>query len=324
MDRPRLSSRARLMLRLPDFLIIGAMKAGTTSLYHDLLTQPAVYFPHGEKEPQALADDRVLTERGRRRYARLYRGAERHQRCGDASTGYTKLPDVPGVSSRARRVLGPEMHAIYLVREPLARTISQHHHHLAGGWVPASLDDAIHTYPRLVDYSRYAFQLKPWLDVCGAERIRVVRFEDYVSDRAGTVASLGRFLGFEARPELVEATRVFGRTNERSVPGGFGWKLTRSPLYRRLVRRLLPERTRESLRRALLPKPPPRPSAPREATLRLLAERLAPEVEELSRLMGARQPLWDLEAAIRSHLEAGAGATPTAASPSAPAHAPTR
>jgi hypothetical protein len=33
------------MGRLPDFLIIGAMKAGTTSLYRDLLTNPAVFFP---------------------------------------------------------------------------------------------------------------------------------------------------------------------------------------------------------------------------------------------------------------------------------------
>lgn len=309
MGRPCLSRLKKLMLRLPDFLIIGAMKSGTTSLYHDLLAQPAIYLPPGEKEPHALADDRVLTDRGRRRYARLYSGAERHQRCGDASTGYTKLPEIQGVPSRAKRVLGADIHAIYLVREPLARTISQHHHHLAGGLVPASLDDAIHGFPRLIDYSRYASQLKPWLEKYGTERILVVRFEDYVADRTGTIVSLGHFLGFAARPELVETSRVFGRTSERSVPGGIVWRLTRSPLYRRLVRQLLPEPTRENLRRILLPKPPPRPPAPQETTLRLLAERLAPEVEELTRLVGARQPLWDLEAAIRSHLEAGAGAT---------------
>lgn len=48
------------MLRPRDFLVIGAMKSGTTSLYRDLSRQPGIYFPPGNKEPDALVDERVF------------------------------------------------------------------------------------------------------------------------------------------------------------------------------------------------------------------------------------------------------------------------
>jgi hypothetical protein len=305
MDRTLLRRREGPMTRLPDFLVIGAMKSGTTSLYEDLVRQPAIYFPPGQKEPHVLAGDRVLTAAGREDYARLYRGASQEQLCGDASTGYTKRPDVEGVALRAQRVLGSGWKAIYVVREPLARTISHHYHELSRGELSGSLDEAIVRYPRLIDYSRYAYQLRPWFDVLEADRIRVVRFEDYVADRRETISSLCHFLGIEANVELVDRDRVFGRTAERSVPRGVWWKASRSSAYRRFLRRLLPERSRDWFRRHLLPKPPPPPPAPCEETLRYLAERLAPEVEELQDLLGLSSPLWDLEAAILSHLRSG-------------------
>lgn len=291
------------MSRLPDFLVIGAMKSGTTSLYEDLRRQPQVYFPPGEKEPNALIDRHVVTAKGRRAYARLYRLAAEEQVCGDASTGYTKRPDFEGVAKRAVGLLGANFRAIYIVREPLARTISHHYHELARGRIAGMLDQAVHRHPRLIGYSRYAYQLRPWLEELGDDRIKVMRFEDYIMDRVRTVTSVCRFLGIEPHPELVNTERVFGRTVARSVPRGPFWWMSRTPVYRRFVRQWLPDDTRERLRRKLLPKPPPRPPAPHEDTLRYLAEMLAPEVEELSDMMGFDKPLWDLEEAIRSHSE---------------------
>ncbi|MFW6012080.1 MAG: sulfotransferase domain-containing protein [bacterium] len=300
------------MDRLPDFLVIGAMKAGTTSLYEDLARQPGCYFPPGEKEPHALIDHRVLTVRGRRSYARLYRGAGNSQLCGDASTGYTKRPDIPGVAQRARNLLGPDLKAIYLIREPIARTVSQHHHELSLGLVPATLDDAIHRFPRLINYSKYAYQLRPWLEEFGGDRIQVIRFEDYVMNRLSTMSSVCRFLGIEPRHELVDTERVYGKTVERSLPRGPFWRMSRTSIYRRFVRRWLPDESREWLRRKLLPTAAPRPPAPQEDTLRCLADKLAPEVEELRRMLSLDAPLWDLEEVIRSQLEPRARGRATA------------
>ena len=59
---------------LPNLLIIGAMKSGTTGLYMDLATHPGVFLGD-DKEPHALRDDSVLTEQGRAQYAAYYAGA---------------------------------------------------------------------------------------------------------------------------------------------------------------------------------------------------------------------------------------------------------
>ena len=53
-------------MRLPDFLIIGAMKSGTTGLFFDLCSHPRVFLPEN-KEPTRLASDDVLTTEGRQK-----------------------------------------------------------------------------------------------------------------------------------------------------------------------------------------------------------------------------------------------------------------
>lgn len=288
------------MNRLPDFLVVGAMKAGTTSLYHDLSSQPEIYFPPGEKEPHALTDDRVLNDDGRTAYSSLYKGALPSQLCGDASTGYTKRPDIEGVPRRAETLLGRDLKVIYLVREPLARTISHHYHEFSRRELEGDLDTAVRCYPRLIDYSRYAYQIRAWLNVLNPERVKIVRFEDYIVDREGTLGDLCRFLGIEPRPELVPSAQVFGRTSQRSVPHGPLWRLTRTAAYRRYLRMLLPETSREWLRRKLLPKPPPRPPAPSDSTLRYIRSRLATDLEDLRNILDWTRPVWDLDRAMES------------------------
>ena len=90
-DTIRIMTAGSSPSRLPDFLIIGGMKCGSTTLFRDLDTSPAVSFP-AHKEPHNLLDDAVLSGEGKAKYAGLYKHARPDQRLGDASTGYTKLP----------------------------------------------------------------------------------------------------------------------------------------------------------------------------------------------------------------------------------------
>jgi hypothetical protein len=296
-------------VRLPDFLIIGAQKAGTTTLWRDLLTQPGVFMSR-EKEPHCLVDDAVLAEPGRSAYARLFASATPDQVCGEASTAYTKLPDRPGVPARARALLGPDLRAIYVVRNPVTRIISHHLHDHLQDLVTADIDEAVRTYPPLLDYTRYAMQARPWIETFGAERVRIVRFEDYVADRRGTVESLDRFLGVEPRPELVEVEKIWNRGADKPITRGPFGRVPDLPLYRRLVRPLLPLAARDRLRRLLLPKPPPeRPAPPAPATVDLILDALADDLDELPRLAGASGPLWDL-AETRARFAAEAAARP--------------
>lgn len=277
---------------LPSFLIIGAMKAGTTSLYRDLQANPDVFFPV-DKEPGSLASDDVLTRKGRRDYAGLYSRAAPGQVCGDASTTYAMRPDVPRVPERARRVVGRDVRVIYLVREPLARIVSHHYHDYVRGVVGESIDEAVRRHSRYVDYSRYAEQAEPWIEAFGSDRVEVVRFEDYISDRRRVVAELSAFIGVRPRPELVEADKVFNRSDGQPVLVGPLRDLHGSGLYGRWIRPRLSPELRHRLRHLLLPKAPPRPGAPSPVTWDYVQERLADDT--------ARQPSVFPPTTARSH-----------------------
>ncbi len=202
---------------------------------------------------------------------------------------------------RARRVLGAELKVIYLVREPVARVVSQHYHELAGATVHPDVDVAVRETPRLIDYSRYAMQIEPWLEELGADNVRIVRFESYVADRPGTVASLLGFLGLEATTERVDSERVFNPSAAARARRGPAYRFSRSAFYRRLIRPWLSRPVRSRLRLGTMPKAPPKPPRPRLDTVDYILERVADDAARVARLAEWDGAMWDLEAVRRGH-----------------------
>lgn len=278
------------------------MKAGTTTLYRDLLTHPGVYFPI-DKEPEHLVDDAVLGAAGREAYAKLFEGASPDQICGEASTAYTKRPTFEGVPERAATLLGPGLRVIYLMREPAARTLSQHRHELASGELnEPDIERAIESHPRLIEYSRYAMQIEPWIETLGEASVLALGMEAYTSDRAATVARVQAFLGLEPKPELVEADKVYNQSAGKPVMTG-GWRsVQQSSIYQKTLRPLLSLEMRAKLRRALLPKdrgggsdPKSRNAADQvEARIR---KRLREDTQRLGSMLGDDAPAWAKAAA---------------------------
>jgi len=108
-------------MKLPHFLIIGAAKSGTTTLYQYLCRHPQVYMST-PKEPEFFArDDRYA--KGIEWYASLFSQAEPHQVCGEASTIYTLWPHFPETAARIARWL-PHVKLIYVMRHPVDRAYS--------------------------------------------------------------------------------------------------------------------------------------------------------------------------------------------------------
>jgi len=278
----------------PVFLIIGAMKAGTTTLYRDLMTHPRLFFPL-DKEPMNLADDRVLTPEGLAEYEAMFAAAGEGRLCGEASTGYTKLPVYPGVPARALRVLGARAKLVYLMRHPVQRTVSHHFHLYSQGRAPRDIDAAIAQLPDLVDFSLYGMQLRPWLEAFGRDALLPVRFEDYVADRRDGAARVMAFLGVEPDASGVNAAAVFNRSEGKPVTRG-GWtRVIGSPIYRRTLRHVLPPGVRDWGRRLLLPSAPPRPDPPSPTTVERLVGRFRQDHRLLRDLLGDDAPAWDME-----------------------------
>ncbi len=279
----------------PDFLVVGAQKSGTTTLWEDLRTHPDLAV--SDKESNGLLDEDVTTPKGRRRYAALFGRPGAGALTGEVCTTYTMLPVHPGVVERAV-LLAPGLRVVYIVREPLSRVISHHHHDLALRLCDPDIDVAVRTHPPLVDNTRYATQLRPWVEALGAGRVLVVRFEDYVADREAGLAGVQDFLG--VRPVPLASAEVHNAHADRRVAVGAWGRLSSSTAYRSFVRPLLGERLRRGLVRTVLPTGPARPDPPSAATIDHLVEVLAPEVAALSALTG-QAPLWDLEESRRRH-----------------------
>ena len=278
-------------MRFPDFLIIGAMKAGTTSLYRDLLQNPAIFMP-SDKEPGNLGHDEVLAGEGKSQYAKLFEKAKPGQICGEASTAYSKLPDIPGVPERAVQLCGTNLKVIYLIREPIERIVSQHHHELITKKVNCSIDQAVRNYPRFIQYSKYAMQITPWTDTLGMRQVLVIGFETYITDRCETLERICRFLGIDARSEVINTKAIYNRSEGMPMLVGPVAALWRSRLYHQLVRPFLSLTVRNILRERLLPRAKVTANQPSTETLRFLVKEIGPDVNRLKKIMKTDCPNW--------------------------------
>jgi len=286
------TSRETAMQILPDFLISGAMKAGTTTLYYDLLGNPDIFFPV-DKEVNALLDPDVTTPAGRQCYQWFYRTSQPHQLRGDASTAYTMRPTHEGVARRAATVLPGSLKIIYLVREPVARIVSHFQHERAAGRIRCNINQAVRQHPRLIDYTRYAWQIQPWIKQFGAAQVRIVVFEEFIARRQQVTGSICDFLGVKHRAAAVDAARVYNRSQSKPLEKGVFFAMSSHPLYRGWIRPLISQRVREKMRRAVLPRDNATRPQPAPETLDYIRQQLAGDHEQLRLLMRRGQPLWD-------------------------------
>ena len=279
---------------LPTFLIIGAQKSGTTTLYRDLLTQPGVFFPY-HKEPTSLAHDTILTPAGLAEYEALFAQAKPTDARGEASTGYTKIPRFTNVPARAMRVLGPDIPLIYIIREPISRIVSHHHHNITNSPGPATVEAFIEADHTAIPFSRYAFQAKAWLDHYSSDQLHVLIFEEYVKDRRAAIERLAPIIGFQADLDRVDPESKFNTAQDRSADKGWTYWLRTSWLYNR-ARPLIPVATRDNLRRMLAPKAPPPPPPPSAECVEHLLAELEDDQRELAEIIGRPYPIWDPDA----------------------------
>jgi hypothetical protein len=202
---------------LPDFLVIGGQRCGTTSLHSYLAAHPQVRAATG-KELQYFS---LHYGRGERWYRGHFPPSSPGVVCFEASPLYLFHPDAP---SRAAATL-PRGRYIALLRDPVERAWSHYLHTRSYG--QESLDFAaalaaeesrLATPDGLRRYSyaargRYAEQLSRWLAHVPRERLLVLRSEDLYADPTTVYAQVLGFLGLDAftPAEFAVHTRRVGR-----------------------------------------------------------------------------------------------------------------
>ena len=105
----------------PDFIIIGAAKSGTTTLYQYLCRHPQIYMST-PKEPDFFSLD-MNYHKGIEWYESLFDGAKPEQICGEASTTYSRWHQHPKAAERISQYL-PKVKLIYIMRHPVDRAYS--------------------------------------------------------------------------------------------------------------------------------------------------------------------------------------------------------
>lgn len=239
--------------RLPDFIGVGAMKCGTTSLHHYLSLHPEIAvsrtkelnFFIGHDSP-AVPDGHANWSRGEAWYRSRFSAGKKI--CGELSPAYCGGAWRGIVAERIRRIV-PQARLVLLVREPLARLRS--HYLMALGSldiepVPFTEFVASPGYDDYLSHSRYGSQLACLLDRFPREQVLVIESEALDLDRGPTLERIFRHLGvdpafrspgFRRRLFVGRSRRLptpLGRRVLGSKPLQLAWEALPFSLYERL------------------------------------------------------------------------------------------
>lgn len=175
---------------LPKFIIIGAMKSGTTSLYNYLATHPDIV-ASSIKETDFFKTD-IDFHKGIDWYKSLFKGKGKY--AFEASTNYTKRHQFPDVAKRMHTIV-PDIKLLYVVRDPIERTISNYIHNFVQRIETRSLsqiiDDSDSGY---LQTSKYYFQLQAFLEYYHEDQIHLVQSEQLNSNPGNALSDICKFL----------------------------------------------------------------------------------------------------------------------------------
>jgi hypothetical protein len=281
----------------PNFFIVGAAKAGTTSLHALLRAHPEVFMsmpkePHHFCQVQPPYELRWHFEAyaDSARYLKLFRDANGFKAIGEGSTSYLWHPEVP-VRIRQRV---PHARIIISLRDPIERAYSHYLMHVREGIQNLPFYEALredihrtgwewgisHFY---VEKGRYAAQVRRYLEVFGPDRVKVVLFDHFQRDPRARLLEVVRFLELDAAPVArIDATKIHNR--HRAPRGRWARLLAGSRLSRMLGETIVPRRLGSFIYERFLLKAARKP--PMDPRARELLTRIyEPEIDELERIL---------------------------------------
>jgi hypothetical protein len=214
-------------LRLPDFIIAGAPRSGTTWLYAVLDRHPDIEMakPLTPEPKFFLIDD--LYGRGLEYYSNTwFKAVPLDKLTGEKSTNYLESSEA---ARRIRRCI-PAVKLIFVLRNPIERAFSNYLWSRQNGLEKDDFEAALarekdrdRDLPQMLRYARphslfarglYADLLSPYLECFAREQILVLRYEDILTSPGGVAESLQRFLGVTLRRQDGEDQEPLNRAKD--------------------------------------------------------------------------------------------------------------
>ena len=278
---------------LPNFLIIGAPKAGTTSLHAYLDRHPQVHM----SDPKELYFFDDPDYRSRQQWYESHFETDAPLR-GEATPHYAMYPFYEGVPERIHELI-PDAKLVYLVRDPLEQVVSHCVQLYTNGYC-ADAGELLADIERVdnpgICASRYATQLQQYLPLFDRDQLIVIDQHELKTDRSKTVADVFRFLGVD--PELADVDfdeELNARLDkyEFTRTGDFLWSRVLSPAGRAVMPLPVRDRIRRRVTDAIPHRRVESPALSDELRARLVAM-LEPEMAWLRRFSGQDFPTWQL------------------------------
>lgn len=202
---------------LPDFIVIGPFKSGTTWIYDYFADRGDICLPKGVKE--TFFFDRNF-DRGLGWYQAHFANfdAVRHRACCEVAPSYAAAASACDAIYQSLGALP----VVMIRRDPVGRSWSHYLHMRRKGYTLAPLEKAVEEHPSILDASRLSRLLPVWEGRFGAENVIVLSFEELKHDPVTFAATLCDRLGLPPRaPEgkRLGASNVAGMSRSGRLAG---------------------------------------------------------------------------------------------------------
>jgi len=283
-----------MLEKWPNFFIVGAPRAGTTSLYSYLKATPGIYMST-IKEPRFfhhnLPESNLSIMHDEKKYLGLFQNVKDEKAIGEASPTYLQDPDSPLLIHK----IIPYAKIIIILRDPVERAFSHYLLSKMQGTEKKSFHEVVtisidkrksgtNEYSSYLDPGLYTKQVKRYEDIFGTN-VKILIFEEFIKNNKEKMKEILDFLGVGVK--LLNIEKVY---NAYGVPRGkIGRYIYGSKTIASIASRTIPQSLKWKLKEKLILKQEKKPELEKVDRLTLESFYLN-DVKELQSLLKRKLP----------------------------------
>jgi hypothetical protein len=193
--------------KAPNFIVGGAIKAGTTTLYQYLKQHPQIfmserkelrYFAYDPTNQWCIENSHAFPIKTFDKYLEEFSTVNDEIAIGEVSPNYLASAFAPGAIHAAY----PDIKLIFSLRNPVSSAYSAYQMDVRAGRESRPLEIALATTERRVERYRYYHYLKEWYALFEKEQILAINFDDLVKEPQATMAEIYAFLDVDSQYRL--------------------------------------------------------------------------------------------------------------------------
>ena len=281
----------------PNFFVVGAQRAGSTSLYEFLKQTEDVFVSH-IKEPNYFTsiDGTYLSPppiRDKKKYLSLFKKGEDQKFLGEATPEYLSDIEAPKLIHK----VSPNAKIIISLRDPVERAFSSYLMFERLGHMKSTflnvLNECLEKKNKglksplgLLETGLYYEPVNRYLNIFGPKQIKIIIFEKFIKEPKKTMEEVLEFLDIKSSIDNFKEVIY----NKYGVPRGpFLRLLVKDKTIDRIIERFISASARKFVKENLLMKNKPKPKINLEAR-KILVDFYKEDVEKLEKLLGKKFP----------------------------------